>query len=172
MCGEVRVHAAAYRGVSRDGHVSGAAGESEWRRCLATTTAQCPHADQPATHGTDARPPSTDAGSVWSSEDVAVAHPRRPGLRPPSGGSAQAGGGERRVAPTALCPHGAGAPARDAGHSQSPQPTVCRVGEESGVDGRSHVRPDAHGLAHSGGVTGSLFPAHRGVGHESKPCRW
>jgi hypothetical protein len=106
MCGEVRVHAAAYRGVSRDGHVSGAAGESEWRRCLATTTAQCPHADQPATHGTDARPPSTDAGSVWSSEDVAVAHPRRPGLRPPSGGSAQAGGGERRVAPTALCPHG------------------------------------------------------------------
>jgi hypothetical protein len=67
---------------------------------------------------------------------------------------------------------GAGAPARDAGHSQSPQPTVCRVGEESGVDGRSHVRPDAHGLAHSGGVTGSLFPAHRGVGHESKPCRW
>ena len=50
MCGEVRIHAAAYLGVSRDGHVSGVSGESEWLLCLATTTAECPHAGQPATH--------------------------------------------------------------------------------------------------------------------------
>ena len=38
MCGDVRVHADAYLGVSRDGYVSGVPGESEWLLCLATAT--------------------------------------------------------------------------------------------------------------------------------------
>ena len=49
---------------------------------------------------------------------------------------------------------------------QSPQPTVCRVGEESRVGGRSDLRAHAYRLAHGGRVTGSLFTAGRGLGHE------
>ena len=41
--------------------------------------------------------------------------------------------GTHGIAPTALYLHRAGAPARDAGHSESPQPTVCRVGKGSCV---------------------------------------
>ena len=38
MCVDVQVHADAYLEVSRDGHVSGVPGESEWFLCLATAT--------------------------------------------------------------------------------------------------------------------------------------
>lgn len=167
MCGEVRVHTAAYRGVLRDGPVSGAAGELEWLLCLATTTAQCSHADQPAAHGTDARPPSADAGSLWGSEDVAGAHLRGPGLRPPSDGPTQVGSGDRGLAPTALCPHRASPPARAASRLQSPQPTVCRIREESRMGGGSDIRSHPYRLAHGRCATRSLFPTCRGVGHES-----
>jgi hypothetical protein len=88
---------------------------------------------KPSVHRVDARPPSADAGSVWGSEDVAVAYSRRSGLQAVPGGTAPADGWDHGVALTALYLHRAGAPARDAGHSDSPQPTVCRVGKGSCV---------------------------------------
>jgi len=119
---EVPVHAGPSARVSRDSDVAGAPGQSERVLCVAAPCDESPGAGQPGAHETDAGAALADAGGLRDTQDVAASETRRQGLWATPSGATAAIGWYRRVAPTAVYPHRAGSPTRDANDPESPRP--------------------------------------------------